>query len=106
MTASAALPLRVVHHQATGVVELFWSDGVHASLASHVLRGACRCASCESLRRGGTGPRAAHGVYLTEMLPVGEFGVQLCFDDGHNRGIYPWAYLHELSTMNCVASIA
>jgi DUF971 family protein len=25
------------------------------------------------------------------------YGVQLVFDDGHERGIYPWSYLRELA---------
>ncbi|MFX7796821.1 gamma-butyrobetaine hydroxylase-like domain-containing protein [Acinetobacter baumannii] len=28
--------------------------------------------------------------------PAG-YGVQLIFNDGHARGIYPWAYLAELA---------
>jgi DUF971 family protein len=29
---------------------------------------------------------------------LGSVGVQLFFSDGHNRGIYPWAYLRQIVT--------
>ena len=28
--------------------------------------------------------------------PVGNYAVRLVFDDGHDTGLYTWAYLHEL----------
>ncbi|MDR2212182.1 MAG: gamma-butyrobetaine hydroxylase-like domain-containing protein, partial [Pseudomonadales bacterium] len=35
-------------------------------------------------------------VKLTEIEPVGHYGVKLHFDDGHGTGIYTWDYLREL----------
>jgi len=37
-----------------------------------------------------------HEVVITQVKPVGNYAVQLVFDDGHNTGLYTWAYLHEL----------
>jgi prepilin-type processing-associated H-X9-DG protein len=28
---------------------------------------------------------------------VGSYGVNIAFSDGHDRGIYPWSYLAQLS---------
>lgn len=36
-------------------------------------------------------------VLLTRVDPIGQYALQLKFSDGHDRGIYPWALLHELS---------
>ncbi len=36
------------------------------------------------------------GVNITAIEPVGNYGVKLVFDDGHDTGIYRWDYLHEL----------
>lgn len=36
-------------------------------------------------------------VKLTGVEPAGNYGVKLIFDDGHNSGIYTWAYLYELN---------
>lgn len=35
-------------------------------------------------------------VAITAIDPVGHYAVRLVFDDGHDTGLYSWAYLHEL----------
>jgi DUF971 family protein len=90
-------PLDIVLHQASGELELHWSDGLRRRLVGHGLRAACRCSHCESQRRAGRPPAPAQGVTLTELRPIGDIGLQLVFSDGHERGIYPWPYLHQLS---------
>ncbi len=37
---------------------------------------------------------AEQGVRLRDIRLQG-YGVQLLFDDGHERGIYPWSYLRD-----------
>jgi DUF971 family protein len=37
-----------------------------------------------------------HEVGITKVEPVGNYAVRLVFDDGHDTGLYTWAYLHEL----------
>lgn len=98
MATSAVWPLDIVLHEASGQLEVLWNDGLHCTLDAPTLRAACRCAACESLRRAGNPAAPAAGIALTLLQPAGEFGLQLGFSDGHDRGIYPWAYLHELSS--------
>ncbi|HSV36145.1 MAG TPA: gamma-butyrobetaine hydroxylase-like domain-containing protein [Ramlibacter sp.] len=95
---SPVWPLDVVLHEASGRLDVLWNDGLLGRLSAPVLRASCRCSQCESLRRGGNPPVAAADLALTSLQPIGEFGLQLCFGDGHDRGIYPWPYLRELST--------
>jgi len=96
MSAAAVWPLDIMLHQATGRLEVLWNDGLRGSLTAQALRAACRCAHCESRRRAGDPPVGAGDLALTELRPVGDFGLQLSFADGHDRGIYPWPYLREL----------
>jgi len=35
-------------------------------------------------------------VTVTAVEPVGHYAVRLVFDDGHDSGLYTWAYLREL----------
>lgn len=35
-------------------------------------------------------------VVIKSVDPVGHYAVRLVFDDGHDTGLYTWAYLHEL----------
>jgi DUF971 family protein len=37
-----------------------------------------------------------HDVAVTAVEPVGHYAVRLRFDDGHDTGLYTWAYLREL----------
>ena len=35
-------------------------------------------------------------VAITAVEPIGHYAVRLVFDDGHDTGLYTWAYLREL----------
>lgn len=92
----AIQPVDVVFHQASGRMSMSWSDGASGVLAASELRAACKCAECEAARRRGRPVAVTPGIRLRAIESMGEFGLQLIFDDGHERGIYPWAYLHAL----------
>lgn len=95
-------PERIVDHALSGVLELVWPDG-HTSRVPHaVLRASCRCGACQQQRRQGVAPAAsataaeADELRLVALRPVSDLGLNLVFNDGHGRGLYPWAFLHEL----------
>jgi len=90
-------PQAIVNHQASGVLELLWQDGSESRLPHGLLRARCRCAGCEqSWRAQGTHPEPVAAIRLDAIHPIGDKGLNLVFSDGHGRGIFPWAYLHEL----------
>jgi DUF971 family protein len=35
-------------------------------------------------------------VGISSIKPVGNYGLQINFDDGHDSGIFSWGYLSEL----------
>jgi DUF971 family protein len=35
-------------------------------------------------------------VSIKEIVPVGNYAIQIVYDDGHDTGIYSWEYLYEL----------
>ena len=35
-------------------------------------------------------------VVIKKIEPTGHYAVRLVFDDGHDSGLYTWAYLYEL----------
>src|SRR6516225_11756549 len=37
-------------------------------------------------------------VGVKAVEPVGQYAVRLIFDDGHDTGLYTWAYLRELGS--------
>ncbi|AZC64289.1 hypothetical protein PCL1391_3540 [Pseudomonas chlororaphis subsp. piscium] len=44
----------------------------------------------------GLTPQVAPNVRVLQLNPQG-YGLQLVFSDGHDRGIYPWAYLAQMA---------
>ena len=100
MTAST-MPNDVMWHQASGVLALGWADGRQTRFTGPRLRSACKCSGCEKRRRDGLALPAPDDTALTAIHPIGAQGLQLVFSDGHDRGIYPWAYLHQLSLEAC-----
>ncbi|MBV8625461.1 MAG: DUF971 domain-containing protein [Herbaspirillum sp.] len=92
--------LTLTNHAGSARLHIEWDDGQRQQLSHHQLRLACRCADCTALRqRHGRTIVAAADISLLQILPVGQYGVQLVFDDGHDRGIYPWSFLRSLPSL-------
>jgi DUF971 family protein len=93
------IPEAIVDHQTSGTLELTWQDGSTTRLAHSLLRLACKCSGCEHQYRttGGRIEAPAH-IRIEDIRPVGDKGLNFLFSDGHNRGIYPWAYLRQIPT--------
>lgn len=85
--------------KARRVLELGFGDGATEEISHEALRAGCRCSGCTAARRAGDPIVPADGVALAQITPVGVYGVQLTFSDGHDRGIYPWQLLLELMEM-------
>ncbi|MGE8499791.1 MAG: DUF971 domain-containing protein [Pseudomonas sp.] len=86
----------VAVRSAAGQLSLEWADGRTQHISHPRLRAACPCSQCRAARQQGRVDAAPAGVRLLAINPQG-YGVQLVFDDGHERGIYPWQYLSGLS---------
>jgi DUF971 family protein len=39
-------------------------------------------------------------VGIKAVEPIGQYAVRLVFDDGHDTGLYTWAYLYELGSQH------
>jgi DUF971 family protein len=90
-------PLSVGNSQSEGTLRVSWPDGREQQLNHAKLRRQCPCSQCRAFRLKGLTPMVDDRVRLIELNPQG-YGVQLVFSDGHQRGIYPWAYLANLNS--------
>ena len=83
--------------RAEQVLRVSFEDGTQAALPAEYLR-----VESPSAEVQGHGPgqrqwvHGKRGVCITGIEPVGNYAVRLSFDDGHDTGIYTWAYLHTL----------
>jgi DUF971 family protein len=88
------VPLELRHEP--GALTLVWPSGARQRLSVESLRCACPCAGCrrERLAEAPSATVTPDDLALTAITPMG-YGVQFAFSDGHDRGIYPWAWFER-----------
>ena len=95
-THSAIRPLAIRNLISDRVLEIDWTDGTTGHIRHSVLRESCRCGHCVATRRHGTMLRAPSDICVVAIEPYGSNTLRLGFDDGHQRGLYPFQYLRGL----------
>jgi DUF971 family protein len=79
------------------VLDVIFDDGSHFELPFEYLR--VYSPSAE-VRGHGPGQETLQvgkeRVMVTKVEPMGHYAIKLVFDDGHDSGLFTWAYLHEL----------
>ncbi len=105
----SADPKSVKVHKDSGTgMDIEWKDG-HQSVYPFVyLRDACPCALCNEERdkdgrEPGDQPSPIAGALPlfkamarpTEVEAVGKYAIRFTWNDGHQHGIYSWAYLRD-----------
>jgi DUF971 family protein len=90
-------PVEIQLHSRSRQLELAYADGERHSLSCEFLR--VYSPSAEVLGHGPGQEVLQTGkmnVAITAIKPVGNYALQLVFDDGHDTGLYSWRYLYEL----------
>lgn len=103
MLGSVFPPKRIHVDRQLGKFEIVWEDvSGHIFLAD--MRRLCPCALCDDLRAQQNNLGSLHMIadvempsaVLVDVVAVGNYAVQLRWEDGHDTGIYTYAYLREL----------
>ncbi len=82
-------------HDDRSVLSVAWPDGSCTRLEAAWLRKNSRAA--QAVRDGLEGiEQPAADIRVSAIEPIGNYAIRLAFSDGHDRGIYPWAYLRAL----------
>lgn len=92
-----ANPVEIVNHRGEGMLAITWDDGSADRLSHRLLRESCHCAHCAAARRAGGRLQAVPGIRITAIEAYGANTLHISFDDGHHRGLYPFAYLKSLA---------
>jgi DUF971 family protein len=81
-----------------------WPDGTEQFLRLEALRRACPCAGCAGEKdimghtyRAVPQPLGPASYRLRRWIPIGGYGFQLFWEDGHNTGIYSAEYLAKIA---------
>ncbi len=90
-------PTEIHLHQKSRMLEVAFDDGKRFKLSCEYLR-----VHSPSAEVAGHGPGQGvlqigkEDVGINAIEQVGNYAVQLVFDDNHDTGIYSWEYLYEL----------
>jgi len=90
-------PTEINLHQASHVLEIAFDDGEKFELPTEYLR-----VSSPSAEVQGHGPGqevlqiGKQDVNITKIDQVGNYAIQLFFDDNHDTGIFSWDTLYNL----------
>ncbi|MFA7503182.1 MAG: DUF971 domain-containing protein [Burkholderiaceae bacterium] len=99
MSSGAPIPVGLVVHEDSRVLELAYEDGRKFRLSFEFLR--VNSPSAE-VRGHGKGQETLQvgkrDVRIESIEPVGHYAILPRFDDGHVSGIYSWDYLYEIAT--------
>jgi DUF971 family protein len=90
-------PTNVKLHKKSAILELVYSASESYELSAEFLR-----VHSPSAEVKGHGPGqevlqfGKQGVAILKLEATGSYAIKPSFDDGHNSGIYSWAYLYGL----------
>ena len=90
---------RKVEIRSDGGLSILWDDGHQAAYTPAHLRLACKCALCEdewSGERRLDASSIASDIRALSVKPVGRYGIQVNWSDGHSTGIYTFDRLRAL----------
>lgn len=97
--SAGEMPVAIHLHTGSRVLEIEWPDATRVMLTHAALRRHCKCAGCEHLRRSSQTAVPRDDIAIIEVSAVGAAALRLHFSDGHDRGIFPFAYLRQLGEM-------
>lgn len=92
-------PESLTVHGASRVLEVAYSDGAQFRLPFELLRVYSPSAEVQ-----GHGPGqevlqyGKRNVEIVAVEPVGNYAIKPIFSDGHESGLFSWAYLYELGS--------
>lgn len=94
---------KTIRKTTENALQLTWGDGRVCDIPLQFLRKECPCAHCKGETILGKVylpvalPTYVEGMNEVEnIVPVGNYAVQVSWKDGHTTGIYTWEYLHVL----------
>ncbi len=90
------IPVEINLNRATRILEVSFSDGSRFNLPSDYLRVFSPAAEAKVARASRDWITGKQEVNIERITPVGNYAVQIVFDDGHDTGVYSWQALYAL----------
>lgn len=90
------IPIEINLDRKTHALDITFDDGSRFKLPCEYLRVFSPAAEDKIARSQGQWITGKQHVNIDRIEPMGNYAVQLVFDDGHDTGIYSWQTLYEL----------
>lgn len=90
-------PIEIRLKRAEKILEIDFDDGVTHALPAELLR--VESPSADVQGHSAAQKQVVAGkrhVGIASIEPVGAYAIRICFDDGHDTGLFTWRYLHKL----------
>ncbi|MFO1247508.1 MAG: DUF971 domain-containing protein [Alphaproteobacteria bacterium] len=96
MPSDSPWPTELRLNPERNVLSVAFDDGARFELPAELLR--VESPSAEVRNHGGpkTIVLGKQDVTIAALDPVGNYAVRIAFSDGHDTGLYSWAWLHQL----------
>ena len=91
------IPTEICLNRTRTRLSITWEDGATVAFPAAWLRERSRDAGSIRVAVNGWAVPAVPDLTISNVEPIGNYAVRLEFSDGHDRGIFPWAYLAELA---------
>lgn len=100
-------PTNITLNRQEGMLDIEWSTGETCHYPLGHIREACPCVECRGGHHNMGMSNAPQSLDLLVLKParsygvdeaqiVGNYALQITWEDGHNSGIYTWEYLYHL----------
>jgi len=99
ITPCNCTPTEIKLHKLSAILEVHFDDGSIFEMPAEYLR--VYTQSAEAVGHGAGQETLQIGkqdVLVTDIRPVGNYGIALTFSDGHDSGIYSWDLLYKLGS--------
>ncbi len=97
MAERTPVPTEIEYHQKSRVLDIAFDTGEKFNLDAEFLRVYSPSAEVRGHAPGEEVLQVGKAdVTIERIEPVGQYAIQLSFDDGHDTGIYSWDWLYYL----------
>jgi DUF971 family protein len=90
-------PVDIAHSPSEDRFTIEWEDGLTTTYDGAYLRGWCPCAACQGHGATSVFRAPKPGVKVERAWEVGAYALGLRFSDGHDTGVYTWAFLRAIA---------
>jgi len=99
----AIQPKSITVHKTDSILEILWKDEHVSRFPLFGLRKACPCVVCKGGHAQMSIPadpkvffeKPTRIVHINQIVPMGNYAIQIHWSDGHNSGMYRWEVLRE-----------